>query len=212
MTAALGQTARNLLEAPLLIENAVDRLGRAVWLYVRFLSAASYRGTVCRHIDTLAEDLHVTTEQINEWLDRLVDAHLVEIHSAPPYLVLKLTMWSGSEGKPEHSEPSAYSYSQEPLHKQPLKDSYRPAAAGAKQSANKTLLGEILETLGETDGASFEKAVELYSPSIIRAALQRVRRAQGIRKSRTALFRHLLPRIAQQSADENHSPDSHVRT
>jgi hypothetical protein len=59
------------------------------------------------------------------------------------------------------------------------------------------LLGEILETLGETDERSFEKAVELYSPHVIRLALDRVRRAKGIRKSRTALFRHLLPRLAR---------------
>ena len=73
-----------------------------------------------------------------------------------------------------------------------MKASYRPK--GDEPASD--LLREILETLGETDAASFEKAVELYSPHVIRTALDRVRRARGIRKSRTALFRHLLPRLA----------------
>jgi hypothetical protein len=81
-----------------------------------------------------------------------------------------------------------------------LKDSYRPG--GESATPERDLLTEILETLGETDAAAFEKAVELYSPHMIRTALDRVRRAKNIRKSRTALFRHLLPRLAR----ENQNP------
>ncbi len=76
-----------------------------------------------------------------------------------------------------------------------MNSSYRPSPA--HEPIDEALLQEILETLGETDGHAFERAVVLYSPHVIRLALNRVRRAKGIRKSRTALFRHLLPRLAR---------------
>lgn len=75
-----------------------------------------------------------------------------------------------------------------------MNSSYR--RFGARWPIDETLLKEILETLGERDGKPFEKAVELYAPHVIRTALDRVRRAKGVRKNRTALFRHLLPRLA----------------
>lgn len=203
MSFALGQPARNLLESALTRERAVEQLGLALWLYVRLLTAASYRGTVCRHIEKLAQDLSVTEERIDRWLKRLADHGLVIVQSPTPFLVIKLGMWSDSTPKSTDSEPRAYSYPRELLHKQPLTDSYRQASHTTKHSANEELLQEILETLRESDATSFVKAVELYSPNVIRTALDRVRRAQGIRKSRTALFRHLLPRIAREAGHES---------
>lgn len=203
MSAVFGQTARNLLEAALVREKPVENLGNALWLYVRVVTASNFRGMLSRHIDKLAADLSVTTERIDQWLKRLTDAGLIEIQSPAPFLVIKLGMWSDSDAKPEDSQPPAYSYPKQLLHKQLLKESYRQPEAATGPSANQKLLQEILETLGESDSTSFEKAVELYSPSVIRAALHRVRRAQGIRKSRTALFRHLLPRIARESGHGN---------
>ena len=203
MSAVFGQTARNLLEAALVREKPVENLGNALWLYVRVLTASNHRGLLSRHIDKLAADLSVTAERIDRWLKRLADAGLIEIQSPAPFLVIKLGMWSDEAPKTADSELPAYSYPKQLLQTQQLKDSYRPGAELGARPASDDLLREILETLGETDAASFEKAVELYSPSVIRAALLRVRRAQGIRKSRTALFRHLLPRIARESAAES---------
>ncbi len=199
MSLVLSQSARNLLEAALVGERPVVKLGNARWLYVRLLTAASYHGTICRHIGKLATDLSVTTERIEQWLKRLSDVGLIEIQSASPFLVIKLGMWSDSPQDAGDSKAVANSYPKQLLHKQQLNNSYRHEEEGVERSANDDLLGEILETLGESDTASFEKAVQLYSPSVIRAALHRVRRTQGIRKSRTALFRHLLPRIAKES-------------
>lgn len=200
MSAVFGQTARNLLEGALVGEKPVEQLGNALWLYVRVLTASNYRGLLSRHIDRLAADLSVTPDRIDRWLKRLTDAGLIGIQSPPPFLVIKLGMWSDSDVKSVDSPPPTYSSAMELLHKQQLKDSYRDPEARGAESANKELLQEILTTLGESDAGAFEKAVELYSPSVIRTTLHRVRQAQGIRKSRTALFRHLLPRIARESA------------
>ena len=202
MSAVFGQTARNLLEAALVREKPVEQLGNALWLYVRFLTASNYRGLLSRNIDKLAADLSVTTDRIDRWLKRLADAGLIEVQSPPPFLVIKLGMWSDSDPKSKDSQRRGYSYPAKLLHKQLLKESYSQAGAASGSSEHQELVREILGTLGETDAASFEKAVELYSPSIIRAALLRVRRAQDIRKSRTALFRHLLPRIAREYGQE----------
>jgi hypothetical protein len=59
------------------------------------------------------------------------------------------------------------------------------------------LLAEILATLDETDPESFRPVLKRYSPWQIQTALKRVRETppKKLRKSRTALFRFLLPRI-----------------
>ena len=195
MSAVFGQTARNLLEAALVREKPVENLGNALWLYVRLLTGSNFRGMLSRHIDKLAGDLSVTTERIEQWLKRLADVGLIEIQSPAPFLVIKLGMWSDSEVKSVDCPPPTHSPAIELLNPKQSNSSYRQS--GAHWPIDAALLAEILETLGEADGKSFEKAVELYSPHVIRKALDRVRQAKGIRKSRTALFRHLLPRLAR---------------
>ena len=166
----LGQPARNLLDAPLLVPDGVERLGRALWLYVRLLTLTNSRGLIIRKRDQLAQDLRVSEELIDAWLRRLADTKLVEVQAPAPFLVIKLGMWSDSTPESPESEASAYSYTEKLLHTK-LKDSYRHGAETKDHSANEELLREILDTLGESDGSSFEKAVELYSPNVIRAAL-----------------------------------------
>jgi hypothetical protein len=144
--------------------------------------------------DVLAQEVEATQEEVGTALDKLARAGLVQILAPLPFLVLKLRKWSGEPAKTADSAPAAYSHSQQLFQSQHVKASYGPDGERAEPVGD--LLREILETLGETDAASFEKAVELYSPHVIRTALDRVRRARGIRKSRTALFRHLLPRLA----------------
>jgi hypothetical protein len=68
-------------------------------------------------------------------------------------------------------------------------DSHRPV--------DPELMREVLETLGESDPATFTGALEHYAPAIIRKALERVRAAGSIRTSRTALFRYLLPKLGK---------------
>lgn len=155
---------------------------------------ASHRGIVPARGDVLAEEVGATKEEVGAALDKLERAGLLTILAPFPFLVVRLRKWSGDAGKVPDSEPPAYSAIQL-SHSQHVNSSYR--RAGAHWPVDAALLQEILETVGETDGKSFEKAVELYSPHVIRLALDRVRRAKGIRKSRTALFRHLLPRLAR---------------
>ena len=57
------------------------------------------------------------------------------------------------------------------------------------------LLKEILDTLGESDPSTFRHALTHFPPAVIRLALERVRAMKSIRKSKTALFSYLLPRI-----------------
>jgi hypothetical protein len=198
MSVYLGQPARNVLEAPFLAEGAVERLGRAIWLYVRLLTLTNHQGLIIRKRDQLATDLHVAQEVIDQWVSRLAEAKLIEVRSPAPYLVIKLGMWPDETSEERNAGAPAYSHAEQLLHKQQLKDSYRHGER-PQSAADADLLNEILETLGESDAASFEKVIALYSPNVIRTALERVRRAKDIRKSRTALFRHLLPRLAQQS-------------
>ena len=65
------------------------------------------------------------------------------------------------------------------------------------------LLREILETLGESDPATFRGAIRRYPPGVIRTALDRTRRMKTVRKNRTAVFRFLLPRIAKEPPSLN---------
>ena len=156
---------------------------------------ANHRGLVIARDAALADAVGVSREEIRSALRKLEGAALVEVLSPSPFLVVRLRAWPGKEPKSSESARSAYSYSQQLLQTKDLKDSYR----AEELAAHGGLLHEILEVLGEDDPASFRKAVDLYAPQVIRTALDRVRRARNIRKNRTALFRHLLPRIAKES-------------
>jgi len=159
-------------------------------------SHASNRGMVVITEETLLRELGTGHEAASVELAKLERAGLVEILTPLPFLVLKLRKWPGKGTNTGISSHSAYSYSKLLQAKQ-LNNSYRQG--GQAEEPPIKLLQEILETLGESDPSSFEKVVELYSPRVIRTALDRVRRTKGIRKSRTALFRHLLPRIAREN-------------
>ena len=163
-------------------------------------SHANDRGVVLVTEAALLRELGGNPTVVNEDLKRLDRAGLVEIAAPLPFLVLRLKKWPANGATLVKSAPSSYSYPRQLLHKRPTRESYRPTIQ--PQVSEDDLLHEILDTLGETDGQSFQKAVELYSPQVIRIALDRVRRARDIRKSRTALFRHLLPRIARAMRDD----------
>lgn len=166
-------------------------------------SHANSRGVVIARQDMILREVGTSHAAAASALEVLEQDGIVEVLSPFPFLVLKLKKWPGKAVNADVSGHSVYSHSKQLLQTQQLNDSYRPNRQLAARPANDGLVREILETLGETDAASFEKAVELYSPQVIRTALDRVRRARDIRKSRTALFRHLLPRLAR----ANQHPD-----
>jgi hypothetical protein len=170
-------------------------------LLAHLQARAGTRGLVHVREDALLQEVQGSKVELSAGLQSLEDAGAIRILSPVPYLVLWIKKWSAKPSDAENSGTSAYSHSKQLLQTQQLKDSYRHD--GSAESANGELLAEVLETLGESDAASFEKAIELYSPHVIRIALDRVRRARTIRKSRTALFRHLLPRLARESQNPN---------
>ena len=159
------------------------------------LRHTNQHGLVIAREGGLLEELGITSDALRSALRELESARAIEVIAPPPFLVLRLKKWPGSDEKAANSAANAYSYSKRLNNKAITADSYRPEEV----AENDGLLHEILETLGETDPESFRKAIEHYSPAAIRTALERVRRAKSIRKSRTALFRHLLPRIAKDS-------------
>jgi len=134
----------------------------------------------------LLHRLDCDREKLALALEALESRGAITILSQLPFLTVKLKMWPGRAENSAKTTPPSYSSS----HLRNIsEDSYR---AG-------DLLGEILSVLGESDPEPFRKATELYAPRVIRSALERVRKAQTIQKSRTALFRYLLPRIAKES-------------
>ena len=163
-------------------------------LLIHLRGRANSRGIVPVRGEELIQEAESTREEVGTALKKLERAGLLTILAPFPFLVIRLRTWAGNSAQTPDSGENAYSAIQL-LHSQHVNSSYR--RTGAHWPIDAALLQEILATLGETDGKSFEKAVELYSPHIIRIALDRVRRAKGIRKSRTALFRHLLPRLAR---------------
>jgi hypothetical protein len=156
-------------------------------LLARLRERANSRGVVPVRGDVLAKEVGAAQEEVGATLDRLERAGLLKILAPFPFLVVKLRSWSGSTPKRASSRPAAYSYSK--LSSNRLNESYRTAGDDA-------LLREILETLGETDPASFEGAIRNFPPNVIRKALDRVRRTRSLRKNPTALFRYLLTKLS----------------
>jgi hypothetical protein len=156
-------------------------------LLARLRERANARGIVPVRGDVLAEEVGMSPEDIGATLDKFERAGLLRILAPFPFLVLKLSSWSGMSAKPAISRPVTYSYSK--LSSTRLNESYRP-------SGDETLMREILETLGETDPTSFEGAIKNFPAEVIRKALDRVRRTRSLRKNPTALFRYLLTKLS----------------
>ena len=150
---------------------------------------ASDRGIVRGRGDVLAEEVGSAKEEVGAALDKLERAGLLTILAPFPFLVLKLSSWSGMGTKPAISRAASYSYSKLLSNPENESKSYRP-------TGDDSLMREILETLGESDPTSFEGAIKNFSPDVIRKALERVRRTRSLRKNPTALFRYLLTKLS----------------
>jgi len=150
---------------------------------------ANSRGIVPIRGDVLAKEVEASMEDVGTALDKLERAGLLKILAPFPFLVLKLTSWSGKTQNTASSRPGAYSYSKLSSDQLNESKSYRPTGDDA-------LLREILDTLGETDPTTFEGAIKNFPPDVIRKALDRVRGTRSLRKNRTALFRYLLTKLS----------------
>jgi hypothetical protein len=141
----------------------------------------------------IQEQLHCSRAELDGALRELESAGKGRVLSALPFLAFRLTAWPNHRENMAKAGPVPYSYksslSQSPLNRNSY--SHRDASEEA------ALLQEILTTLGESDPTTFRGAIEAYSPEVIREALHRVRSMHRIRKTPTAAFRFLLPRIAK---------------
>lgn len=214
MTGHLAQLARDLLAAPLQVQQGVDRLGRALWLYVHLVSITNSSGHVCRTLDSLAKDLGVRPGQAEVWLARLIHAGLVSVHVPAPYLVIKLRFWPGSDGS---MAPPAGKISGDggDSHKDvPVSSSKLQAAASSKTEdggageGGDALLAEVLRVLGGTDATEFRDLLAQFPKAVVLKALLRVKTTppSEIRKSKAALFRYLLAKFADESHEQTHQP------
>lgn len=200
MSGSLPLQARRIIEAPLGVSGGRVVVGDALWLYVMLASRANYRGVVCRQADLLAQDLGLEEEQLAQWLDRLSNAGLVEVHAPSPYLVIKITAWSDSVHIERAESPDSKPSRSEVHGEVPVSS----AAAAAKQQEDggqgegETLLDEVLAVLGpDADRNEFRDLLGGRDPSLIRRCLRRVQATKSIRVSRAALFRSLLRKLGQ---------------
>jgi hypothetical protein len=152
----------------------------------------NHRNLVIVRETALLDELRVTPEVLRAAIERLEGDGLLEVLSPLPFLVVK---WPGKGPKSADSAANAYSFQSSLSQSKHLKESYRPS-----EDEHEALLQEILDTLGETDPTTFRGAIRSYPPGVVRTALARIRKMKHIQKNPTAVFRFLLPRIAQEPA------------
>lgn len=213
MSSHLGANARTLLQAPFHVSDPIGHLGRSLWLYVRLVTVANSQGHVCRTLDRLAVDLKVSASEIQAWLDRLADARLVRVTTPPPYLVVKLNFWSGSDAPMSVETPAAASESASSHREVPVSSSSSKQAASILEDGGlgegDPLVQETLRVLGEGDAREIADLESRFPRLVILKALLRVKTTppQTIRKSKLALFRYLLTKFAH---DHDHHPPHHT--
>jgi len=183
-----GLAPQLAIRAPLSLEDAREKIGAAVWLYLELLSLSNDRGVALCRLDRLAADLQCSEEEVQGWLGVLHGAGLIEPTTPPPFLVIRLRFWSGEAANAAESA-AAYSNSFQAIQRRESKSN---SNSSKRVDEREALLQEILETVGESDPTQFRAVLDLYAPDVIRAVIGRVRMAGEIRKSKTALFRFLL--------------------
>jgi hypothetical protein len=196
--------SRSAVEAPLSLKDAIDSLGRSVWLYLHLLKIANPPPIVLRTVERLADELAVPEQTIEEWVRRLSESKLIRLESPPPFLVIKLPSWLGSgdatgEGVGLSSGLSGHSHSEVPV------GSKQQAAAAALQQTGEEGVGEGEALLDEVarvlDGADRDEVRsligELPKPVVLKALIRvKTTPSSQIRKSKLALFRYLLTKFA----------------
>ena len=150
---------------------------------------AGKNGIAFAQEEFLVHRLNCDREKLALALEALESRGAITVLSPLPFLTVRLKMWPGRAQISAPTAPPPYSHSHS---RNSSEDSYRAPADD--------LLEEILSVVGEDDPEPFRKVLKLYTPQVIRKALARVQKAQSIQKSRTALFRYLLPRVAKETS------------
>jgi hypothetical protein len=193
------------LGAAFVLDRAVSRLGRAVWLYLHLVVNANDWGLVISPRSRIAKNLGVTDERIDSWLTRLANAGLIKIETPSPYLVIRLRFWSRPRARGvEKSTPG--SGRQAHVSNARVGSSKQQAAAASSKSSGDggrgegvSLEAEARAILGEDDVDDVRELIDAYPAYVVQKALHRVRMtpSEQIRKSKTALFRFLLGKFSE---------------
>lgn len=196
--------ASRLLSAALDVPERVNVLGPAIWLYCYLLVTVGHDGRLCRQAGRIAADLSASAADVETWLTRLVEARLVAVLNPSPFLAIRLPLWSGNGHRQtvdgaENSGPSGAVHVDVPV-----SSSSAAAAASSNQGENggqgegEGLLRDVLAVLDEADPTEFAKLIAQYPSAVVRRALRRVQSTPPaqIRKSKAALFRYLLTKLA----------------
>jgi len=198
---------RSAIDAVLRPRDPVGSLGRAAWLYLALLSAASDRGVVIRTRKHLATMLGVSEPTLEVWLSRFANAGLIAIKSPSPYLIIILRFWSGSATSESANPSETASKSDFPQEEVPVSsNSYSNSNALSSNAGDRgqgegaTLADAVRSFLPELETAEIERILTQYPRGVIRKALDRVANTPPgrIRKSKTALFRYLLAKFSQE--------------
>lgn len=204
MTAAPFPLPRSVIGAPFAVDAPVAALGRALWLYLALVAAASDRGVVVRTRMVLAKMIAVAEPTIDEWLDRLARARLIIVKNPSPYLVIVLTSWSAVTSSNADETPESAGQSGTQQREVPVSSKQAAAAASSKlgdggPGEGVPTVDEIRSVLGDHTLDVTELVRDAPAPAV-RRALQRVRLtpAAQIRKSKAALFRYLLTKFSEE--------------
>ena len=166
---------------------------------------ANHHGLATVREPQLLVDLSATHEDVASALDALTQAHLIEVLSPLPFLVVKLPKWSGHSSAERVESPEVIPPSSKlPLDVPASSGQTAAAAASSKQEdrgagEGEALLDDVVGLLGpEADRDEFRTLLAHFSAGVARQALRRVAAtpASRIRKSKIALFRYLLTKLS----------------
>jgi len=182
-------------------------LGRALRLYLALVLAANSHGLVVRTRMRLAGELTVSEHDVDRWLARLSEAHLVRLLSPAPYLAIKLLFWSGDAASVVEKPQQSASKSASSHREVPVSSNSNAAAIALSSNAGDRGQGEgdalaaaIRAILPDAESAEVERILTRYPHAVLRKTLDRVEKtpASRIRKSKAALFRFLLAKFSQE--------------
>lgn len=190
------------------LPDPVKTLGRAAWLYLALLNAASDQGVVLRTQSRLSKTLDISEDEINEWLRRLVDAQLVRVSTPGKFLVIRFDSWPAESSEdPTASGALAEQGSSSPRdvpvngHSSAQALALQDNSAGeGGQGEGDSLRHDVRSLLPEADAEEIDRVLTMYPEPVLRKAIGRVAKTPPtkIRKSKTALFRFLLARFSEE--------------
>ena len=181
-----------------------SNVGDAVWTYLALIKAANFNGVVSKRSEQVTAALMIDEPALLADLAKLTAIGLIRTLNPAPYLVIQLALWPGKVDPPHACAPAASSEMRRAQGEVPVSSSAAAAASASQpevggQGEGGKLLQRVLDVLGaEADATEMRELLATHEPELVQRALQRVEAtpARQIRRSRTALFRYLLTKLA----------------